>query len=90
MATLTTSELDELRSIINRMMIENGLTRKESRDCLNAAGQAVEDRFENARTTISNDINTASASYGISYTAQEKKIIVKSWIRQKFGREVIS
>lgn len=89
MAVLTDQEKDQLRQIVHRMRIENGLTGKEARACLNDVVQAIEDAFETWKPSASTAVDNASSPYGVSYTNQDKKIIFKAWLGQRFGREVI-
>ena len=77
MTTLLDSEHDELRAKISRYRNSVKVAGRENRDCLKDALQAVEDTFEGIRATISNAIDTATSPYGVTYTATEKKMLVK-------------
>lgn len=52
---------------------------------INAALQAVEDWFENARPVLNGSINAATLPFIL--TPEQKRQLVKFWLLQKFGRE---
>lgn len=82
MATLTATELAELRLACASSQATVGYTKAQ----INAALQAIEDWFENtARAALNTTINTATSPLVLS--APVKKILVAHYLRQKFARE---
>ncbi len=83
MAILTINELDKLRQEFHRWRIQNGLSGREGRTCLNNTLQAIEDWYQAHKVDGSGRINTASTPYGITYTANEKRQLFQFWMELK-------
>ena len=81
MAVLTSDQLAELRRSIQR---EWSTAIDFNKATANATLQAIEDWYEGQRTVVSGLINTASAPK--SFTAAEKKLIAKHFLKWKFDQ----
>ncbi|MEE9293511.1 MAG: hypothetical protein V3W34_00900 [Phycisphaerae bacterium] len=81
MAILTADELAGLR----RRMAASAEAVDWDKDTVNAALQAVEDKFELIRSDISAAIDTAAAPF--VFTVQQKKKLVGATLQRKFARE---
>lgn len=79
MAVLTPAQLVELRQ-----HCAEAQTVTWTKPQVNAALQAIEDRFEAVRASFGVAIETAAP--GVFSPAQKVRL-VKFWLRQKFGRE---
>ena len=81
MPVLTSLQLAELR----RGCAHEQATINYDKAQINAALQAVENAFEGLRPTLNANINTATAP--LILTLSQKRLVVKYWLQQKFGRE---
>lgn len=88
MATLTTEEKVKIRNAAARKANEAGVPIRWVKGALNDAAQAVEDLIVASAIPISNAINTASAPYGITFTATEKRWIVALTVLMKHNRDI--
>ena len=79
MATLTATELAELRQQIEREWITDIDFNKS---VANAALQSLEDWYEGERATVSGLMDTATTPK--TFTGAEKKLIAKSYLKWKF------
>jgi hypothetical protein len=80
MATLTASELAELRRNIQR---EWTTVIDFDKATANAAIQALEDWYEGERPVVNTLVNTATAPK--VFVAAEKKLMAKHFLKFKFG-----
>ena len=81
MAVLNPAQLADLRRDCAREQAAVNYTKPQ----INVALQAVEDTFEGVRPTLNSAINTATTP--LVLTAAQKRLLVKYWLQQKFGRE---
>lgn len=89
MAILTTAEKTKIRQGIARKAAANDVPVSWVKGAANDAAQAVEDLLVSSATTISNVIDAATSSYGITFTAQEKKWIVALTVLAKHNRDIV-
>jgi len=87
MAVLLATQLAEIRQKVAADIQAGDNPVRWDKPQINAAIQAVEDRFEEIRASISTAINTASSPLGITFNGPEKIATVKHWLLQKHGRE---
>lgn len=78
MATLTTAQLGEMRRGSETERFPHSHTRAQ----LNAAFQAVEDRFQVVSASFGTAIETAAPGV---FSGSQKTAIVKFWARLKLG-----
>ena len=76
MAVLNTQQLVKMRQMVQREDLPIDYVKTQ----LNTALQNIEDWFEANRTALGTAI-------GGTFTGQQKKAFVKSWLFSKFGRE---
>ncbi len=79
MATLSADE----RAALRRRFAETVGTVTVTKPTINAALQAIEDRFEVVRNSFGTAIEAAAPG---AFTAQQKAMLVKFWLQQKFER----
>lgn len=89
MATLTDKEKVKIRNAAARKASEADVPIRWVKGALNDAAQAVEDLIVASAVPINNAINTASAPYGITFTATEKKWIVALTVLMKYNRDMV-
>ncbi len=82
MAVLTADQLSQLRILCASELVDVTWAKA----VINAALQAIEDDFEGHRSALSTSINTATAPFSFTFTANQKKALVKFWLLQKFNR----
>lgn len=75
MAVLTPDQLAELRRAVG-----SSLPGTYIKPTINQALQDIEDWFEANRASL-------GAAIGGGFTVNQKKQLIKAWLRQKFGRE---
>ena len=81
MAIIAADEMAALR----RRVAESDATINWDKGTINAALQAVEDKFELIRSDISAAIDAAAAPF--VFTVQQKKKLVRATLQRKFVRE---
>lgn len=81
MAILTPDQLQELRS-----SCAEDIQVRYDKALINGVMQVIEDTFDSlaVRSALSNAIDTASTP--LVFTATEKRMLVKSWLRSRFRR----
>jgi hypothetical protein len=89
MATLTTEEKQKIRRGMERKAYEVGLNIRWIKAAANDAAQAVEDALQAAKPSISTDIDTATTSYGITFTNAEKRYIGALVMEVLFSRDIL-
>jgi len=77
MAVLTAGELRNIRNSLERAM--NGAAITYTKPQINAATQAIEDRLQNSKATLNNDIEGAAP--GVFTVAQKKLIVAYAALR---------
>ena len=80
MAVLTTEDLIAIRQSCSKGGIVN-YTKAQ----INTVSQEVEDWFEANKASLNTAINNSSGAF--TFSASQKKQIVKYWLLGKFGRE---
>jgi hypothetical protein len=80
-AIFSAAELAAMRQKWEELSGPHGLTKAQ----LNAALQAIEDRFETSRNVLINDVNDATSP--ATTTADQKKFILGVWCASKARRE---
>lgn len=81
MATLTPEELRVIRNAIEKRV--NGFGVNYTKAQINAAAQAIEDRLQNSKTVLNNDIE--SAAPGVFNVPQKKLILAYVALRFAAG-----
>lgn len=81
MAVLTSKQLDACRE----GMYQDGVSVTYTKSQMNAALQAVEDKFESVRASFSTAIDTATAP--LVLTLAQKKKVFAYWALSKFAIE---
>lgn len=91
MATLTDAEKVEIRKVIAKKATESDVPVAWVKGAINAAAQAVEDILSSGafQTQVSDDIDTASAPYSVSFTNVEKKWISAVVMDLKYVRDIV-
>lgn len=86
MAILTDAERTWLRNQVERAAVRKGVEPHWLKDQLEAAAQAIEDRWDAAgtQTAISNDIEGAAPGV---FSAAEKKYVAAFWLIMRGRRE---
>ena len=87
MATLTAEERQKIRRALERYANENDLPIDYVKGAVNDAAQAIEDQLTNVQASISAAVDAATAPYGISFTAAQKKIIGAYVFAAKYERD---
>ena len=89
MAILTPTELDKLRNKAERLANAKGLPIAYVKAEINAALQAIEDKWES--NSIKQQFSSAiDAATIFAFTNRQKKVLGAFWLEQKAGREEIS
>lgn len=83
MAVLTTPQLSDSRQSVAKDVVAITYTKPQ----INAALQAIEDRFEATRSGFSSAIDTATSPF--VFSAAQKKKLIAYWARIKFSIEVV-
>jgi hypothetical protein len=89
MATLTDEEKRKIRNAAERKANANSVSISWVKGAVNDAAQAIEDAISAAafQTQVSSDIDTATSSYGVTFTNQEKKWLFAFVCEHKFRRD---
>lgn len=85
MAVLTNQEKARIRNTLERKF-PNATWPKGA---VNDAAQVVEDFLTNNQAAIATAVNTATSSYGVTFTAAQKKIIGSAVFYEKYLRDNI-
>lgn len=83
MAILTVKELAKLRQGVAKSQSVVNYNKAN----INSGLQAIEDWFNNNRSTVSDLIDTATSPF--IFTNSQKRALSKFWLRQKFDRETL-
>ncbi len=89
MAALTEDEKVMVMQFMVLLATQNNVSVNYIKDVVRDAAQAVEDLLVSAASTISTTINTATAPYGITLTADQKRWLVSKVFELKFVRDGI-
>ena len=87
MAVLTESEHIQVMRFMERLATLNGLPVNYIKDVIRDAGQGVEDLLTSSIGTISDTIDTATASHGITLSVNQKRWLVSKVFELKFRRD---
>ena len=88
MAVLSAEERAALRRMVARLAEQKGVPVRWTKANIDAAMQAIENRWELAatKTAISNDIEAAAPGV---FTVAQKRYLTTFWLLQKAGREEV-
>jgi hypothetical protein len=91
MATLTEDERLAIRKRAAEKAQEFDVPIRWVKAALNDSAQAVEDVLSSVavQTAVSDDIDTASGAYGVTFTAQEKRWIAALVMATKYTRDIV-
>lgn len=89
MATLTNDEKRKIRNAVERKANENDIPISWVKGAINEAAQAIEDAISDPafQISVSDDIDTATSAYSITFTNQEKKWLFAFVCDLKFRRD---
>ena len=91
MATLTDAEKVKIRNVIAKKAAKSDVPVSWVKGAINDAAQAVEHILDSVafQTQVSSDIDTASSSYGVTFTNAEKKWISAIVMDLKYVRDIV-
>ncbi len=91
MATLTTDEKVKIRRAVARKAANIGVPVSWVKGAVNDSAQAVEDILASAafQTQVSDDIDTASTPYGVTFTNSEKKWIAALVMEINYVKDIL-